>query len=141
GCLRRFLKKGSQMRRLYYCLGALAMLLGVTSQAAAGTITLTFEGLQDQEPINDFYNGGFGGKGSGPGPSYGIVFTPDSLALIARSAGGNGAFANNPSGVTVAFFLQGAGDTMNVAAGFTTGFSFFYSASLPGTAKLYDDLN
>jgi hypothetical protein len=103
---------------------------------------LTFEGLKDLEPINDFYNGGTGGFGSGPGTNYGIAFTPDSLALIARSAGGSGAFANNPSGVTIAFFQKpGSADTMNVAAGFTTGLSFFYSADVPGAVNVYDGLN
>ena len=59
------------MRRLYFCLVALAVLLGVTSQAAAATITLTFEGLQDQEPINNFYNGGTGALAAGRGPTMG----------------------------------------------------------------------
>jgi hypothetical protein len=106
----------------------------------AGVVTLTFEGLQDQESIDNYYNGGFGGSGSGPGPNYGIVFTSDSLALISSADGGSGNFSNNPSGDTIMFFLAGA-DTMDVAAGFNTGFSFFYSAAEAGSVSVYSGLD
>lgn len=115
-------------------LGAMAMMAGV---ASANVITLTFEGLQDEEPILNYYNGGTGGFGSGPGPNYGIAFSSDSLALISYTAGGSGNFTNAPSGDTIAFFLSGAGDTMNVAAGFTTGFSFYYAAAYDGSVSVY----
>src|SRR2546421_12229159 len=108
-------------------------LLGLTAAASqASVVTLTFEGLKDQEQILDYYNGGTGGAGSGPGTNYGISFSPDSLALISSSAGGSGNFNNSPSGDTIAFFLNGSGDLMNVAAGFNTGFSFFYAAAFAG---------
>ena len=112
--------------------------------ACANVVTLTFEGLQDLEPINDYYNGGFGGMGSGPGPNYGISFTPDSLAIISKYNGGTGNFHGSmaPSPNSCAFFLSGAGDTMNVSAGFTTGFSFFYTAPIyPGTVTVWSGLN
>ena len=110
--------------------------------AQAGVITLTFEGLQNYEPINNYYNGGTGGFGSGPGPNYGITFTSDSLAIISGAAGGSGNFSGSPTMPTIAFFLTGAGDTMNVPAGFDTGFSFYYSAvGFPGVVNVYDDLN
>jgi hypothetical protein len=123
------------MRRLRFCFGAMTMLLLWAGPVTAATITLTFEGLKDREPVNNFYNGGTGGLGSGPGPNYGVTFTPvdakgntDAEALISKSAGGTGNFANNPSGSTIAFFLNGVTDTLNVASGFTKGFSFYYSA-------------
>jgi hypothetical protein len=104
----------------------------------SGAQTITFEGLKDEEPILNYYNGGLGGNGSGPGPNNGIVFGSDALAIIQVSAGGTGHFANNPSGDTVAFFLTGAGDVMNVPGGFGTGFSFYYSAiSSPGAVYVY----
>jgi hypothetical protein len=110
--------------------------------AQANVVTLTFEGLQDLEPINDYYNGGLGGFGSGPGPNYGITFTSDSLAIISGANGGSGNFSGAPTMPTVAFFLTGAGDTMNVPGGFDTGFSFFYSAVVfPGTVNVYDGLD
>lgn len=99
-------------------------------------VTLTFDGLQDGEQVLNYYNGGFGGAGSGPGPNYGITFGEDSLALT------NGNFADNPSPPSILFFLSGPGAIMNVAAGFDTGFSFFYSAaSVPGSVTVYDGLN
>lgn len=118
-----------------------AVVLTATLSATAATITLTFEGLKNLEPINNYYNGGTGGLGSGPGPNYGIAFTSDSLAIIASSAGGTGNFSANPSPDTIAFFLTGAGDTMNIPAGFQTGFSFFYSAVGSGSVNVYSGPN
>ncbi len=110
--------------------------------AAQATEVLTFEGLANLEPVDNYYNGGFGGSGSGPGPSFGVTFTSDSLALISSAGGGTGNFSNNPSGDTVLFFETGA-DTMNVAAGFNTGFSFFYAdqVGFTGTVSVYSGLN
>ena len=119
------------------------LLAAVASWASAMPVTqLTFEGLKDMEVIQGYYNGGLGGSGSGPGPSYGITFSSDSLAIIQQAAGGSGNFEKNPSGITIAFFLTGAGDIMNVPGGFDTGFSFFYSAAVyPGSVTVYDGLN
>lgn len=115
--------------------------LGALASAHAVPIVLTFEGLQDLERVDSFYNGGLGDSGSGPGPNYGITFGADSLALIDTDAGGNGNFANEPSPNTIVFFLSGPGVIMNVPAGFTTGFSFFYSGIQPGSVSVYDGLN
>jgi len=115
----------------------------LSAPCLAGVVDLTFEGLGDEESIGNYYNGGFGGSGSGPGPNYGITFGSDSLAIISNTAGGTGNFTNAPSGVTIAFFLSGPGDVMNVAAGFTTGFSFFYAdqVGFTGSVSVYDGLN
>jgi PEP-CTERM motif len=129
------------MRRLLiYAFGAVTLLL-MSATAFADPVTLTFEGLKDLEPINNFYNGGTGGFGSGPGPNFGIGFSSDSLALISRDAGGNGNFSGEPSTNTIAFFLSGAGDTMNVASGFDTGFSFFYSSNGAASVNVFSGLN
>jgi len=109
--------------------------------ARADVVVLTFEGLQNLEPILNYYNGGLGGFGSGPGPNYGIAFQSNSLAIISNAAGGTGNFSNNSSGNTVAFFLSGVGDVMDVTAGFTTGFSFFYSAVGSGSVSVYSGLD
>ena len=133
------------MKKVTGSLGLAAMLVAWGSySASANVVTLTFEGLADQEPINNYYNGGTGGFGSGPGPNYGVTFTPDSLALIAGDAGGTGNFnaAYLPSSHTAAYFLTGTGDTMNVAGGFNTGFSFFYSAPyFTGSVSVYSGQN
>jgi hypothetical protein len=72
---------------------AMALVLGMAIllplPAQAGVVGLDFEGLQDLEPINNFYNGGRGGFGSGPGPSFGIVFSSTSLAVIDMDQGGS----------------------------------------------------
>ncbi|AUC61300.1 hypothetical protein AA637_09130 [Cyanobacterium sp. HL-69] len=109
--------------------------------AQAAVIVLDFEGLQNNEPVNNFYNGGFGGNGSGPGPDFNITFTSSSLALIDSDAGGGGNFGGEPSPDTALYFLSGAA-IMNVLDGFTTGFSFFYSAiNNPGVVNVYDDID
>ena len=107
-------------------------------------IVLDFEGVGNVASINDFYNGGTDSAGNS-GTDYGINFTSDSLGVISYQSGGTGNFsANAPSsGHTVAFFLDGAGDTMNVASGFTTGFSFFYAdqVGFTGSVSVFDGLN
>jgi hypothetical protein len=112
------------------------------ASANAGIEVLNFVGLGDQEAIANYYDGGFGGSGSGPGPNFGITFGADSLALISSADGGSGNFANAPSD-TVAFFLSGPGDIMDVAAGFTTGFSFFYAdqVGFTGSVGVYSGLD
>ena len=105
-------------------------------------VTLTFEGLRDTEEILNYYNGGYGSEGSGPGPNYGITFGSDSLAVISENAGGTGNISGNPSGSTAAFFLSGSGVVMNVAGGFQNGFAFYFSAPYyAGSVTVYDGLN
>jgi len=122
----------------------LLLALGAT-KAFATPVTLTFTGLQSYEPINTFYDGGTGGDGSVfSGPNYGIVFGSDSLAIISDQEGGGGNFSNvpPPGTNTIAFFLSGPGDVMDVAAGFTTGFSFYYAAATyPGSVSVYSGLD
>lgn len=95
--------------------------------ANADVIVLDFEGLDDQEAINDFYNGGTSENGNS-GVNYGVSFSPNTLSIIDADAGGTGNFGGEPSPDTVMFFLTGESAIMNVAAGFEVGFSFFYSA-------------
>jgi MYXO-CTERM domain-containing protein len=110
--------------------------------AEADVTVLTFEGLGDNEAVEQYYNGGTGGDGSGPGPDYGIYFSDNALAIIDSDAGGTGNFGGEPSPDTVMYFLSGAAATMNVPDGFETGFSFFYSAiNQPGQIVVYDGLD
>jgi hypothetical protein len=108
----------------------------------ASVITLTFEGIGNEEAVNNYYNGGLGGSGSGPGPNDGIVFSTNSLALIENNHGGSGNEGGEPAGDTGLFFLSGGADTMDVAGGFTTGFSFFYSAPFStGSISVFSGLD
>jgi hypothetical protein len=117
--------------------GAAAILFAmVFASSAFADIVLTFEGLTDNQAIGNYYNGGAGGN-------LGVSFGADSLALISNTAGGSGIFTNAPSGTTVAYFLSGPGDVMNVAAGFTAGFSFFYAdqVGFTGSVDVYSGLD
>lgn len=122
------------MHRLLFVL----LLLSVV--ASAGTVTLTFEGLQAGEYVNNFYNGGTGSLGSS-GTNYGIGFSIGTACLDSDVPGGNCNSANEPSPETVLDFGDSTGAIMNVYAGFTTGFSFFYAANEPGYVTVYDDLD
>ena len=115
-------------------------LLGGISTANAAIIVLDFEGLQDDEAVGDFYNGGTGSLGSS-GTNYGVSFSPATLALIDSDAGGTGNFANEPSPDTVMFFLDANDAILTFAAGFDTGFSFFYTSSTAASVNVYDGLN
>lgn len=110
-------------------------------RASAAVIVLDFEGLGNHEQVLNFYDGGVGGSGSGPGPEYGIQFGSASLAVIDADAGGSGNFANEPSPDTILFF-ETESAIMNVLNGFETGFSFFYtSVFVDGEVTVYDGLN
>ncbi len=137
---------------IFLVVGIAISLAGLcVAQQCAQVPILTFEGLKDQEPILNFYNGGRGANGSGPGPNYGITFEGQSLAIISdlttitSPAGvttGTGNFSNAPSGITIAFFLSGVGVVMDVPAGFSTGFSVYYAApNTPGSVTVYDGLD
>lgn len=123
-------------------------LLGVLCSAAllftgvsrATTTVLDFEGVGDQCSVNDFYNGGTDACGHS-GTNYGIGFTSASLGLIDEDAGGTGNFANEPSPSTVLFFLDANQATMNVEAGFDTGFSFYYSSSTVAFVNVWSGLD
>jgi hypothetical protein len=118
----------------------LAVLLS-SSPASATTIVLDFEGLGNTEQVLNFYNGGVGGSGSGPGTDFDIVFGDSALSIIDGDSGGTGNFANEPTPDTILFFLTGTA-VMNVLNGFDTGFSFFYTAAFnPGSVTVYDGPN
>lgn len=115
-----------------------AMLVASVSYA---TTVLTFEGVGNLAAVNDFYNGGTDSAGNS-GINYGINFSDTSLGVIDSDDGGSGNIANEPSADTVLFFLSGGAATMNVAAGFDTGFSFYYSANANDTfVNVWSGLN
>jgi len=133
------------MKKTLLFLAVLAF--AAASSAMAGTTVMTFEGLGCTEPVMNYYDGGFGGFGSGPGPNYGVTWSSNSLALQESTATGgacSGNFINEPSPISVLFFLSGTGDVMDVPAGITTGFSFFYSGNSAignGSIDIYSGLD
>ena len=117
-------------------------LVAVLATAGHAAVTLDFEGLQDREAVSEFYNGGLGGNGSGPGANHGVTFSPNALAVIDADAGGTGNFGGEPSPSTALFFLSGEAATLNYAAGYNSAFSVHYSAiANPGEIRVYDGLN
>jgi hypothetical protein len=125
-----------------------AGLVGVTVSALASglpahasVIVLNFAGLKgnSQEAVAGYYNGGAGSLGSSGGPNYGVSFGLDALVISGQPGGvGNTAQIPGGPGANALYFQSGSGDVMNVAAGFDTGFSFYYSApNLPGTLQLW----
>jgi len=114
--------------------------LGQENHYPTTVIVLDFEGLGTSDAINDFYNGGTSAQGYS-GTNYGVQFGV-ALGIIDSDAGGTGNFANEPSPETIMFFLDANQAFMNVPAGFTTGFSFYYSANASDTyVEVYDGLN
>ena len=107
------------------------------SGPAMSAFTLDFEGVGDYAAINDFYNGGTDSLGNS-GTNYGVSFSSTSLGLVDADAGGNGNFANEPSAQTVLFWLNANSAILNMAAGFDTGFSFWYTSSTDATVNVYD---
>ena len=91
-------------------------------------IVLDFEGIGNFNPVGNFYS------------AQGVTFSPDTLALVDVEAGGTGDFANEPSASTVMFFLDASNAKINVADGFSTAVSFFYSSLTPATVKVYAGL-
>ena len=103
--------------------------------------TLGFNGLKNLEFIQNYYNGGTGSLGSGPGPDYGLTFTSNAQAIISAAKGGSGNFINNPGGGPVMFFQTGKSVTVSWANGLPIAVLFYYSALKSGTATVYDGQN
>jgi hypothetical protein len=110
------------------------MLLAAALPASSAVIVLDFEGIPDSTAVGDFYNGG-------GGTNHGIQFSQATLALVDADAGGVGNFANEPSPNTIMFFLNANNAILNFAAGFDTGFSFFYTSSTAASVAVYDALD
>ena len=102
--------------------------------ASAGIVQLDFEGVGNYNAVGNFYNGG-------AGTNYGINFSGPTLGLVDADNGGSGNFANEPSSNTIIFFLDAQNAILNYAAGFDTGFSFFYTSSTAASVNVYDGLN
>jgi hypothetical protein len=123
----------SKWKTMFFA-GAMLMFGAHEAKADSTPVVLTFEGVGNFVTVGNFYNGGAGG-------SLGVAFGSGSLALTPLPVG-NGDFTNAPSGDTILFFLPGAGDVMNVAGGFNTGFSLFYTAAMaPGSITLWSGLD
>jgi hypothetical protein len=115
------------MRTILSCVSLLVF--SVSSVNADPIVSLDFNDLQVDEEVLGYYNGGLGSLGTGPGPALGITFTSD--------------FVTVPFGVfgppDLSEQLTTDSGIMNVAAGFSGGFSFYYANS--GSLLLYSGLD
>lgn len=122
------------------------------ASAQASVVVLDFEGVNATYPsgyatVGDFYNGGTSGDGT-TGTNYGVSFGRNALAICLNTPGvqcsntSRGGLGDPNSQRGSLFFLAGSETTMNVAAGFETGFSFFYTAiNQGGSVNVYDGLD
>jgi hypothetical protein len=129
-------------------LAATASAALLSAGAANASVLLTFDeppGLKNQEDILNYYNGGTGSLGSGPGPSDGVTFSSSALASISTTAGGTGNFNNNPplSGHTANFSPTADSEVISSTTAFTNGVSLYYSSDSfalsgnDGSVKIY----
>lgn len=122
------------------------LILGLVGKARADFV-LDFEGLGDFENVFQYYNGGFGGSGSGRGPHYGVNFgistASRAFAIKDSDAGGTGSFENEPSPNNVLGFSSASLFAfINVTGGFKRSVSFWYaSPNFGATVSIYSQLD
>ena len=104
----------------------LAALAALAASPAQAGDTLTFEGVGNLTPVGTTYAG--------------YNFSSGLVGLIDSDAGGTGNTANEPSGNTVLIALGTAMPFIDVNAGFSDAFTFYYSAFDAGSVSLYDGL-
>jgi hypothetical protein len=108
----------------------LAGFLILAANANADPITtISFDDLQTGEDVLNYYNGGFGSLGSGPGPSLGVIFSPGWIVSPPDVYG-------EPGGKSA--YIYGAA-TMDVPAGWSGPVSFYYLGG-PLVVDFYSDL-
>ena len=124
----------------------LCLVLSLPCLAHAAAVTLTFSGLYELDQVQEFYNGGLS-RGNARGPALGISFAPAATVASDISVGGHFLTANEPSAPVVMAFNAKRSDAagtalMNVPAGFSGGFSFYYSSpATGGLVTVYDGAN
>jgi len=89
--------------------------------------SLTFDGFLNDETILTYYMGGFGSLGSGPGPAFGITFTPGLVADPTRLLFGPSAR------------ITGTSATMNLDSAFPGLVSFYFTGN--GTVSFFSGQN
>jgi len=129
-----------------------AVVLAAASAASADVVVLNFENIAPYPSANnvlvqDFYNGGTSSIGTS-GTNYGVNISDTGLLICLNTPGtfcsntSRGGQGDPNSQLGGLFFLSGSETFMNVAAGFDTGFSFFYTAiSQGGAIQVFDGLN
>lgn len=138
------------MRRSSLLAATTMVALSAASAAQTATITLDFEGINAAYPSSDFaliqgfYDGGTSSAGTS-GPDFGVSFSSNARALCLNTPGAicsgssRGGLGDLNSQLGAFFFAEGDAVFINLAAGFTGGLSFFYSAVLEeGSVSVFD---
>jgi Bacterial Ig-like domain (group 3) len=120
---------------------SLLVIATASSLVAQTKGNVTFSGLKNLEFIQNYYNGGTGSFGSGPGPDYALTFTSNAQAIVSASKGGSGNFINNPGDTPVMFFQTGGNVTMSATNRVSVAILFYYSALQSGSVTVYDGSN
>lgn len=131
------------MKSTLFKIGSLLVLVGViifsyNIKSEAVQITLDFEGVGNNSPVLDYYDGGAGG----PANDFGISFSSNTYAFVDSDNGGSGDFGGEPSGNTAIASYDYGPIIINVWDGFEDEFSFFYSSLWnTGTIYIFDGLS
>lgn len=88
---------------------------------------VSFDDLQEGEDVLEYYNGGFGSLGSGPGDPFGLSFTPGWIAFSPDVYGPDGKAAHIGPGVSI----------VSLHTTWATSIQFYYLGD-PLTVNLYD---
>lgn len=117
----------------------------LASGVASAAVVMGFDELSaNGEYVDNYYNGGCGSSYSGGvtcgGPDYGVVWNGALAGYAPNGLWNNTSNSSSPPGVMG--FLSSNNAYMNVAAGFDTGFSFYYAAAnVGGTIEVWSGLN
>lgn len=112
----------------------LYLLTAINGSAVPFLTPLTFNELQIGEQALDYYNGGFGSRGTGPGPSFGISFTPDFVTVT-------GGVIFPDFGILQSESLTSPSGIMNISGGYSGLMSFYYTAGPGAGFELFSGLN
>lgn len=112
------------------------LLLGGGEAVAQQKVVLDFSGLKQGEAVGQYYAGGKGSLGTGPGPNHHVTFTPANGANVSTT------LVNGQSLLFMANLNKEDLEsmTMSVATGFKGELSFLYAATLDpgGSVTIYD---
>jgi len=116
------------------------MLATPSAALANGIFVLNFEGLLDTEQVAEFYNGGTGGRGSGPGTNYGVSFSvrrrwPSSTPTPAVRA----ISPTSPLATRSCSFSKAAG-WFSISRRLYNWLSFFYTSQTDAIVRIYDGM-
>jgi hypothetical protein len=116
--------------------------LALLAAPAALAATLSFDTLQDGEKVKNYYNGGFAGLGTGPGPMYGVTFSVESFRY-AYASKPQAAIDPSPSPPNSLAWPGEDGMSFNVEDGFISAMSFSYRTrwSQQSAVILYEGLD